>query len=348
MIILTLFLVGCSQKEVKLNVQKKTSVIPSSIELQEQKYEDVLALFLKECRSKRVQKLYGDLCSKARKSDSPKRFIKENFHPYRIIDGDKESGLLTGYYEASLRGSLTKHLPFIYPIYSEPEDLVTVDLSSIYPQLKGLRLRGRLVGKRLVPYYTRAELSKVKAKPICYVDDRVGRFFLEIQGSGRIELDNNETIYVAYANQNGHRYRSIGRYMLQKGYITRDKLSMQSIAQYLKEHPEKMDEILNQNSSLVFFRVSKQAVTGALGIELTPMRSVAIDPRYIPLGAMLYYEAPSRDLKGIVFAQDTGGAIKGAIRADLFSGYGKKAEHFAGGLKEKLHLWILLPKESDE
>lgn len=345
---ISLLLAGCAQKELLSGVQNETTIVPSSHPLKEENYDEVLALFLKQCRIKKVQKLYGPLCQEASKSKNPKAFIADHFKLYKIEGKRGDRGVLTGYYEASLYGSKTKHFPFVYPIYSEPDDLVTVDLSSIYPQLKGLRLRGRLDGKRLVPYYTRAELDKIKAKPICYVDDRVARFVLEVQGSGRIMLDSGETIYVAYANQNGHRYTSIGRYMIQKGYIKRENLSMQSIERFFKLHPEKIDEVLEQNRSLVFFRVSNRPATGALGVELTPMRSVAVDPRYIPLGAMLYFEAASKKLDGIVFAQDTGGAIKGAVRADLFTGYGKDAMQLAGGLKEELYMWILLPKDGDE
>ena len=339
---------GCSQKELTLQVSKRTSVVSSWHKISESDYNDVLRLFIQECRTKRVRKLYGKLCQKAVESNDAKNFISNNFELYKIKDKQKESGLLTGYYEASLYGSLTKHFPFVYPIYSEPEDLVSVDLSSIYPQLKSLRLRGRLDGKRLVPYYTRAEMSKIDAKPLCYVDDRVARFFLEVQGSGRVRLDNGETLYVSYANQNGHRYTSIGRYMIKKGYIKREDISMQSIERFFKVHPEKIDEVLLQNRSLVFFKRSDKPATGALGVELTPMRSIAVDPRYIPLGAMLYLEADSKQLDGIVFAQDTGGAIKGALRADLFTGYGESAMRLAGGLKEKLHMWILLPKAGNE
>ena len=345
---ISLLLAGCAQKEVLSSVRNKTAIVPSSHPLKEKNYDEVLALFVNECRLKKVCTLYGPLCSEASQTKDPKAFITKNFKLYKIEGKKGDRGLLTGYYEASLYGSRTKHFPFLYPLYSEPDDLVSVELSSIYPQLKGLRLRGRLDGKKLVPYYTRADLDKIKARPICYVDDKVARFFLEVQGSGRVMLDTGETIYVAYANQNGHRYTSIGRYMIQKGYIARKDLSMQSIERFFKVHPEKVDEVLKQNRSLVFFRVSDKPATGALGVELTPMRSVAVDPRYIPLGAMLYIEAPSKRVDGIVFAQDTGGAIKGAVRADLFTGYGEDAMKLAGGLKEDLHMWILLPKDENE
>ena len=343
-VFLFLLFTGCTQKEALLTTQKPTSIVQSAHVIDENNYDEVLLLFKKECRLKKVQKLYGPLCKKALRTTDPKAYITQNFKLYKIKGKKSDKGLLTGYYEASLYGSPTKHFPFLYPIYGVPDDLITVDLTSIYPQLRSLRLRGRVDGKKLVPYYTRAELSKIKAKPICYVDDRVDRFFLEIQGSGRIRLDNGKTLYVAYANQNGHRYTSIGRYMIQKGYIKRADLSMQSIKRYLKIYPEKMDEVLNQNRSIVFFHTSDKPATGALGVELTPMRSVAVDPRYIPLGAMLYYEIEDKQLEGIVFAQDTGGAIKGAVRADLFTGYGEEAMRLAGGLKEGLYLWILLPK----
>ena len=347
-LLLSLFFAGCAQKEVHLHTQNKTMTLSSSHQLKEESYDEVLALFVKECRIQKVQKLYGSLCKKASRASDPKAFISNNFELYKIEGRNGDEGLLTGYYEASLYGSKTKHFPFLYPLYSEPDDLLTVDLASIYPQLRGLRLRGRLEGKKVVPYYTRAELSKIKAKPICYVDDKVARFFLEVQGSGRVMLDTGETIFVSYANQNGHRYTSIGRYMINKGYIKRKDLSMQSIERFFKIHPDKIDEVLNQNRSLVFFRVSQKPATGALGVELTPLRSVAVDPRYIPLGSMLYFETANKRLSGIVFAQDTGGAIKGALRADLFTGYGEDAMRLAGGLKEGLHMWILLPKDAND
>ncbi len=339
---------GCAQKEILPHTQKKTVIVPSTHQMRENNFNEVMLLLQKECHIKKVQKLYGTLCKKAAKNQDAKTFIKKNFKLYKIEDEKREEGLLSGYYEASLYGSMTKHFPFLYPVYSEPDDLVTVELSSVYPKLKSYRLRGRLVDKKVLPYYTRAEMSKSKANPICYVDDEVARFFLEVQGSGRIKLDNGETLNVAYANQNGHKYTSIGRYMIEKGYLKQEDVSMQSIERFLKIHPEKRDEILNQNRSVVFFRVSGHAATGALGVELTPRRSVAVDPRYIPLGAMLYIEVPTKDIHTVVFAQDTGGAIKGALRADFFTGYGKEAMRLAGDLKEPLRMWILLPKASDE
>ena len=226
--------------------------------------------------------------------------------------------------------------------------MIIVDLSSIYPNLKNYRLRGRIKGNKLVPYYTRKETKShhVKAGVICYTDSKLDLFFLEIQGSGRVVLRNGETIFVGYDNQNGHRYRAIGRYLVKIGALKYEEVSLQSIRAWLNKHPKRIDEVLNYNKSVVYFKQTQKSASGALGVCLTPKRSIAVDRRYIPLGSMLYLNADIKDknVSKIVVAQDTGGAIKGAIRADMFLGYGKEARNTAGKLKSPLKLWILLPK----
>ncbi|MDX1296365.1 MAG: MltA domain-containing protein, partial [Sulfurimonadaceae bacterium] len=258
------------------------------------------------------------------------------------------SGLMTGYYEPLLHGSLEKSERFRYPVYGQPEDLLEIDLVSIFPELKGKRVRGKLVGNKVVPYEARGEMDETKAPVLCWVDDKVSLFFLEVQGSGRIALDNGETLFVGYRNQNGHRYRSIGKYLIDQGEIEREKVSLQSIRRWLDENPDRIDEVLNHNPSLVFFQNRPHAASGAMGLELTPGRSVAVDKRYIPLGSMLYVKADDplegTPLDRVVFAQDTGGAIKGELRADFFWGFGKEAEAKAGRMKADTEFWILLPK----
>jgi len=318
----------------------------------DENYISALNSFVNSCKTSKTRKMYKKLCKKAKKAQNAKQFLQNEFAPYEINTRDgRQKGLLTGYYEPHLKGSLEKKGKYKYPIYETPKDLITVDLGSVYPQLKNLRLRGRLEGNKLVPYYTRKETKSrhVKANVICYTDSKIDRFFLEIQGSGRVTLDNGETIFIGYDNQNGHRYRAIGRYLVKKKALKLEEVSLQTIRAWLEKNPKKMDEVLNYNKSVVYFKRREQPATGSLGVKLTPKRSIAVDRRYIPLGSMLYLNAELKkreSISKVVLAQDTGGAIKGSIRADLFLGYGKNAMEVAGELKAPLQLWLLLPKEA--
>ena len=317
--------------------------------LENENYSQVQDMFTKNCKSTKTQQLYGGLCEKSQATTDFKNFVKENFVLEKL---EADESLLTGYYEPELHGSLTKSEVYKYPVYNTPKDLVTVDLSSVYPKLNNYRLRGRLQENRLLPYYSRQELSHrdVNAEVIAYTDSKIDLFFLEVQGSGRIKLESGKTLFIGYANQNGQPYKSIGKYLVKLGEISQGDISLQSIRAWFKEHPSRVDEILNHNPSVVFFRVREQGATGSLGIELTPMRSIAVDRRYIPLGSMLYLSAKSEtiDFNRIVFAQDTGGAIKGKVRADMFLGFGENAGKIAGELKAPLHLWIFQLKKRED
>jgi len=312
-------------------------------------YSEALNNFVNSCKTKKTKKIYKKLCAKAKYTKSAKAFMQREFSPYKInTKSGKEEGLLTGYYEPQLRGSLKKTKKYKYPIYSTPKDLIIVDLSSIYPHLKNYRLRGKVKGNKLVPYDTRKESNSkhVPADIICYTDSKIDLFFLEIQGSGRVKLTNEKTIFIGYDNQNGHKYRAIGRYLVKIGGLELEEVSLQSIRGWLERNPLRVNEVLNYNKSVVYFKQRKQSASGSLGLCLTPERSIAVDRRYIPLGSMLYMNADVKDknVSKIVLAQDTGGAIKGAIRADMFLGFGKDAMEVAGKLKSPLKLWILLPK----
>lgn len=359
------FFISCSQEakkpleEAKIISKKlpETYLLKSSFEnlpdFYNENYEEVLDQFTNNCRTSKAKKIYGSLCGNLADVKNAKEFLTSSFTPYVISTKEtKKEGLLTGYYEAQLYASLKKTKKYKYPIYETPNDLIIVDLSSIYPKLKRYRLRGRLEGNKIVPYDTRAQ-SKVKgvdANVICYCDSKVDKFFLEIQGSGRVQLDDNSTMFVGYDNQNGHRYRAIGRYLVKIGALKLEEVSLQSIKFWLQNNPRRVDEVLNYNQSLVYFKERNQGATGALGLELTPKRSIAVDRKYIPLGSMVYLSAnvDDRNVSRIVFAQDTGGAIKGAIRADLFLGAGDEALDIAGHLNSVLKLWILLPKPEKE
>ena len=307
-------------------------------------YKEVLESFKENCKTKKAYTLYGDLCVKAESITNAESFIKENF----TLTALGENGLLTGYYEPELRGSLIQTRKYKYPIYNTPHDLIVVQLGSIYKKLQHYRLRGRLVSNTLIPYYTREELSKraLNASIICYTDSKIDLFFLEVQGSGRVQLENGKKIFIGYDNQNGHPYKSIGKYLISLGEISQKNISLQSIRAWFVKNPTRVDEILNHNPSVVFFKKKKQGATGALGIELKPLRSIAVDRREIPLGSMLLLKASDKDVEynRIVFAQDTGGAIKGAVRADIFLGFGQDAGKIAGKLQAPLKLWLYKPK----
>jgi membrane-bound lytic murein transglycosylase A len=232
-----------------------------------------------------------------------------------------------------------------------------VDLGSIYPELKNMRLRGKLVGNKVVPYPARAELAQsgvLAGSELIWVDNPIDAFFLQVQGSGRVQIaDTKETVRVAYADQNGHPYRSIGRYLVDKGELTMDQASAQGIKAWLAANPKRQQELLNANPGYVFFKEEKlidprKGPKGALGVPLTPQRSVAVDPNYIPLGAPVFLSTTqpgsNAPLQRMVVAQDTGGAIKNAVRADFFWGFGAEAGEKAGRMKQRGMLWVLLPK----
>ena len=217
-----------------------------------------------------------------------------------------------------------------------------------------MRLRGRLEGRRLVPYPARAEIESAHAplrgKEIAWVDDPIDLFFLHIQGSGRVQLDNGETIRVGYADQNGHPYRSIGGLLVERGELALEQASMQSIKGWGRANPDRLGELLSSNASYVFFRelpATANGPPGSLGVPLTAQRSIAVDQRFVPLGAPVFiattWPNTSRPLNRLMLAQDTGGAIRGAVRADFFWGYGEAAGREAGRMKQRLRMWVLLP-----
>lgn len=266
--------------------------------------------------------------------------LKRRFVPAKI----DTVGKITGYYEPILYASKTKTERYKYPIYKVPDDLVQIDLTSIYPELKNYRLRGRVVGKKVVPYFDHKTIDskKIDAQVICYVDSKVDAFFLHIQGSGRIILENGEEIFVGYADQNGHPYRSIGLVMKQRGLL--QEVSMQTIRSFLEKNPDLRDEILYANPSYVFFEVKNQRATGAAGVELIANASVAVDRNYIPLGLPLIIKSDKEFISPWVVAHDVGGAIKGAGRVDYFFGSGKIAAKRAGELYDDIELYTILPR----
>lgn len=316
--------------------------------------------FLQGCHALKNKPGWQPVCAKAGELTKPdnealRQFFEESFTPYQVFNPDgTDHGLITGYYEPRLPGSRVKTARFKYPLYAAPDDLLTIDLAEVYPQLKDLRLRGRIEGKRVVPYFTRAGIDKIQAQVLFWVENPVDLFFLQIQGSGRIELKDGSLAKVGYADQNGHPYVSIGKKLIEMGELSADQASMQGIKRWAEKNPAKLTPLLEQNPSYVFFRELPEGLSaplGALGVPLTEQYSIAIDPRTIPLGAPVFlsttYPNTTDPLNRLMLAQDTGGAIRGAVRADFFWGFGDQAGGMAGRMKQRGQMWVFFPKGAE-
>jgi membrane-bound lytic murein transglycosylase A len=295
--------------------------------------------------------------------DSPaaiERRVREDFDIYRA-SGSAPSGkvLFTGYYEPVLKGSLERTDLYRYPIYRKPDDSVVVQLGRFREKYRNERLVGRLENGELVPYFTREEIDGVgvlenRGLEIAWFADPVDIFFLHIQGSGMVCLPDGACFQVSYAQSNGRAYRSIGKLLIDSGKATRDNLSMQGIKKYLREHPEEAREILHYNESYVFFRTVEEGPVGSIGVALTGGRSIATDQTLFPRGALAFIKSrkpvigPDGEIRSwvpfsrFVVNQDTGGAITGPGRVDLFFGRGREAEIAAGHLKEEGELYFLV------
>ncbi len=308
------------------------------------------------------QEAFLDLLSKGLDPDDLSREIRRRFRIYRAAGraGDKRV-LFTGYYEPIYEGSLVPDEVFKYPLYRVPGDLITVDLSLFNEKFKGENIIARIEGNKVLPYYSRhrIEAEKVlagKGLEMAWLKDPLDVAFLHIQGSGRLRLPDGKELLVNYQASNGRPFRSIGRYMIEKGLLTREEMSMQAIRKYLTENPEALDEVLNTNPSYVFFQQVDNGPLGSIGVLLTPGRSIALDSRIFPKGALgfIVCQKPSINDQGeivgwtkfsrFVVNQDTGGAIKGAGRADIFWGSGPYAELTAGHLRQEGDLYILIKK----
>lgn len=290
-------------------------------------------------------------------------FFESRFRPWAVSDRGEREGLFTGYYEPSLRGSRRRHGPYQTPLHARPRDLVEVDLGEFREDLEGRRIAGRIEGTRLRPYPDREAIAAGalagRGLELVWVDDPVDAFFLQVQGSGRVVMEDGTELRLGYAAQSGHPYTAIGRELVDRGEMTLEEVSLQSIRRWLEAHPEEAAEVMAVNASYVFFRrLEGPGPLGSLGVPLTPGRSLAVDRRFLPLGAPLWLdalvphvpegaEAPAGDrrLQRLVVAQDTGGAIRGPVRGDLFWGPGDRAEVVAGHMKHPGRLWLLLPRE---
>jgi membrane-bound lytic murein transglycosylase A len=318
--------------------------------------------WLRSCSTLKNKKPWQTACKAASSLNKPGSaiiadYFTQYFDVYSTANPDGTyTGMITGYYEPLLMGSRTQSARFPYPLYKQPSDLISVELSDIYPELKYKRIRGKLVGNKLLPYATRAEIettpSPLEGNEIVWIDDIIDVFFLQVQGSGLVKLENGEDVHVGYADQNGHAYNSIGRLLVERGELRTSEASMQGIKNWARNNLGKLRELLNSNPSYVFFKELPAGLIGplgALGVPLTAERSMAVDPKFIPLGAPLFLSTTQPNstvpLKRLMMAQDTGGAIKGGVRADFYWGSGDAAGKQAGAMKQIGKIWVLLPKE---
>lgn len=371
--LLLTILVGCEEKPEDTALRLAPAHFSELPGWEADSFQQVAGAFARSC--KRIMKrpseqafgpmeqagTYGDwqgVCKKFdiinhQNDEALKRFFETAFRPFAVSAGPDTQGLFTGYYEAHLHGALTKTGPFQTPLYARPDDLVMVNLGEFRDSLKGQRIAGRVKGGTLKPYEDRAEIITGQwphnDKALLWVDDPVDAFFVQIQGSGVVELPDGQTLRIGYAGQNGHPYFAIGRELIRREALTKETVSMQSIRAWLEHNPDAAVDVMNTNPSYVFFRVLEgDGPLGGEGVALTPERSLAVDRTLIPYGAPLWLEAQHPDeaqppLQQLMIAQDTGGAIRGAVRGDVFWGFGPHAEAMAGKMNAKGRYWILLP-----
>jgi membrane-bound lytic murein transglycosylase A len=278
-------------------------------------------------------------------------FFEAWFRPYRCANNETTEGLFTGYYEPELKGARVHSGGFETPLMKRPPDLVAVELGDFRADWRGERIAGRVVDGRLKPYETRAQIEAGALDRLnlglLWIDDPVAAFFLQVQGSGRIDLPDGRQVRVGYDGQNGWPYVAIGRVMIERGLIDRESATMPGIRAWLAAHPAETKDILDANPSYVFFReIVGDGPVGSEGVVLTPGRSLAVDPKFLPLGAPFWLDAAADDgqIRRLLIAQDTGGAIRGPVRGDVFWGHGPDAERRAGTLRARGGYFLLLPK----
>ncbi|MEH6404382.1 MAG: MltA domain-containing protein [Sneathiella sp.] len=373
-VIAAYFLTGKPEKKTADKLVLSVAEFSDLAGWQDDKFEAVLPAFHQSCRkisklpdtrSLGADKLAGtaadwkEICQEIlalpAESQVIKAFLEEKFTPFSVTNGKNPEGLFTGYYEASLNGSLQSSEKFSTPLYLRPDELVMVNLGRFRDSLKGQRIAGEVKGGELVPFHNRTSIEKGALQDrqleILWVDNAVDAFFLHIQGSGRVQMEDGSHTRVGYAAQNGHPYFAIGKTLIEEGHVPREKMSMQAIRDWLEKNPEKADEVMNKNASYIFFRELKTSgPIGAQGVELTPGRSLAVDRKWMPLGVPIWLQTEieednaSLPINRLMMAQDTGGAIRGPVRGDVFWGHGKQAYNRAGAMKSTGEYWILLPK----
>jgi len=275
------------------------------------------------------------------------------FAPFRATTDGQADGLFTGYYEAELKGSLTRQGPFQFPLYARPDDLTAIDLGPFDADLAGRRIWGRFEGERFVPYWTRDEIDHgalgERAHPLVWVADAVDAHILSIQGSGRITLPDGGQVRVGFDGTNGRSFVGLTRILLDAGKLAPDRATMPETRAWLEAHPADAPALMARNPHYVFFRmITGDGPIGAEGVALTPLRSLAVDPRFVPLGVPVWLATTTPDgapMRRMMVAQDAGTAIKGPVRGDIFWGTGAAAFAQAGRMKSRGTFYLLVPRQ---
>ena len=343
------------------NGDDHASVLPTLIRSCEKiEAKDPSASLGSDLRMGRVEDWMA-ICADARKIRpgnmvEAKYFFESRFIAYRVGDVHDTNGLFTGYYEPELNGRWVPQEGFQTPIYARPKDIISINLADFRSMYVGAKLVGRMEGNTVIPYYTRAEINEGALKgrelEILWVDSPVDAFFMHIQGSGRIKLQDGSHVRVGYAGRNGHEYKSIGRVLVDRNVMPLEQVTAPAIRNWLATNPDLADELMNQNRSFVFFRVIEgDGPIGAQGIPLTPGRSLAVDRTFLPLGIPIWLDTTDPldeklPLQRLMVAQDTGSAIKGAVRGDVFWGFGNEAARRAGLMKQNGSYFVLLPRSA--
>ena len=339
-----------------------------------EKFNNVKAAFKHSCfiLSKRGTKApfslsaqkWRNLCKLSPTDEDTKSwkvYFEKHFTPYEVhlSEEPRKKGLFTGYFVPEIKGSMYPSEQYPYPIYQRPDDLIVIEnLGDFRESLNGIRLAGRIANKKFLPYFDRMRIEttpvlKNQNLEIAWAASLIDLFFLQIQGSGKVTFEDGNSMLIGYAASNGHPYTSIGKFLIDSGEISSDNMSMESLIQWLNNNPGKALELMHKNASYVFFekRLTEEAL-GSFGVPVTTLRSLAIDPIYIQPGLPIWltahnhYEDIHIFLQKLMFAQDTGGAIKGPMRGDIFCGYGKKAGQLASGMKAQGRYYIFIPNQA--
>lgn len=305
---------------------------------------------------------WQDICLAADDITNPnqtntKQFFEQWFIPYYVFNNFNSQGLFTGYYLPELQVSHTKDQNYTTPIYAVPHDLIKVNLGLFNPLFNGKYIVGQLKNNTLAPYPDRTAINNgsipENTNVIAWANNPIDVFFAQIQGSAIIDFPDHQQLLIGYDADNGHQYTAIGKVLLENHYLSKQDVSLQSIRTWLLQHPNQINDILNQDKSYVFFRViGSGGPTGKEGIPLTPRGSLAIDNNYIPLGVPIWLNTNIPQMNNdqfspfnqLLIAQDVGGAIKGIVRGDVYWGSGDEAAYIAGHMKSKGKYWMLLPK----
>ena len=379
------------------NLSFSPAAVSALPEWRQQQLGPTLSALRQSCRVVARQAAWATTCQdlgnlNPNDNGALRNFFESRFTAWKLRDGERDSGLITGYYEPGLLGSINQSARTPYPVYGVPSDLVTLSLPPAarardrlvarrvsaqrlvwlpgvdapnggdqvlvrpadFPADGHGALKGRIENGRLLPYYARADIARgmgvSHAQVLALVSDPVELFFLQVQGAGRVQMDDGSIVRLGVGDTNGYGYQSIGRWLADRGEIALSGASMQGLQAWARAHPERQQALFNVNPRYVFFKVQPggdQGPHGSLGVPLTEGYSIAVDPRVIPLGTPVYlattWPMSQQSLTRLVSAQDTGNAIRGAIRADFFWGYGDEAGVNAGRMKQSGSMWLLLP-----